>query len=104
MSRKGGPAETVPFTPCSIACLVIVWVIAQVQELKQAKKMLGKQWFKQAAALRNSQDNPAKAAAEKVRISSTGPDDMPTVVTNFLLTTPYSCTFIQHRTYNKETY
>eukprot|EP00903_Cladosiphon_okamuranus_P017842 g16420.t1 len=39
----------------------------KVQELKQAKKMLGKQWFKQAAALKNVEHEPDEVAAEQRR-------------------------------------
>lgn len=42
----------------------------QIKELNQAKKMLGKKWFKEAAALKSADQDPAKTAAEKVRDKS----------------------------------
>lgn len=38
----------------------------QVRDLKLSKKVLGKQWFKQAAASRHAEQDPDKMAAEKV--------------------------------------
>lgn len=43
-------------------------LITQVQELKQAKKMLGKQWFKRATARRSIEHDPDRMAAEQVRV------------------------------------
>lgn len=43
-------------------------MMMQVLELKQAKKMLGRQWFKQAAARRRVEHEPHKVAAEQVSI------------------------------------
>lgn len=51
-------------------CNALAFLIWQLRELKLAKKVLGKQWFQQAAASRHAEQDLNKIAAEKVNVTS----------------------------------